>query len=90
MHDIPEELLRETLMRLLEQRGELASLCPSEVARAVSPGQWRPLMPAVRALAAALAAEGVLEVTQRGLVVDPRRAVGPIRLRRARRRPGPA
>jgi hypothetical protein len=38
-------------------------------------------MPKVRALAAQLADAGRLVVTQRGIPVDVRKAVGPIRLR---------
>ena len=42
---------------------------------------FRPHMAAVRAAAAAMAARGELEVTQRGAVVEPATARGPIRLR---------
>ena len=68
---------------LLAARRPGASICPSEVARAVGGPAWRALLPAVRAAAARLAARGQLEVTQRGQVVDVAGAVGPVRLRRA-------
>ena len=55
------------------------SICPSEVARLLAE-DWRPLMPAVRAAAARLAAAGVLRVTQKGAAVDAMTARGPIRL----------
>jgi hypothetical protein len=55
------------------------------VARAIAPSAaWRPLMPAVRAAAAVLAARGRIEVTQRGCPVDAHSARGPIRLRLVR------
>ncbi|HEX8497791.1 MAG TPA: DUF3253 domain-containing protein [Actinomycetales bacterium] len=43
---------------------------------------WRRLMPAARAVAGRLAAEGTVEVTQRGEVVDVATARGPVRVRR--------
>ena len=60
-------------------RGPGRSICPSEVARALSP-DWRSLMEAVRDEARRLAAEGRIEITQRGARVDPASARGPIRL----------
>lgn len=65
--------------------------CPSEVARAVhiarggSGEAWQELVEPVRQTARRLAAEGELEFTQHGVVVDPSRAKGPVRLRPVRR-----
>ena len=64
-------------MALAERRGVGKSFCPSEAARALSAGNWHPLMPDVRRVAASLP----LEATQRGRPVDPRTAKEPIRLR---------
>ncbi len=58
-----------------------ATACPSEVARALDPEDWRALMDPVRAVAARLSALGELEVTRGGAPVDPATARGPIRLR---------
>ena len=44
--------------------------------------QWRELMEPTRAAARRLVVEGRIEMVQRGAVVDPSRAKGPIRLRR--------
>lgn len=66
-----------TILRLLAARS--GTICPSEVARAIAPDAWRPLMDAVRAAAVALAARGAIVVTQRGRPVDPATATGPIR-----------
>ena len=75
--------LEAAIFTLLAQRQPGASICPSDAARAVYPAayQWRDAMPVVRALAAQLAAQGQLVVTQGGKVVDIDTAKGPIRLR---------
>ncbi|UTI66485.1 DUF3253 domain-containing protein [Paraconexibacter antarcticus] len=77
--------IRATIDRLLDARGEGKTICPSDAARAIAPDdeeRWRGLMDDVRRVAFALADDGAIEVTQRGEVVDGRRARGPIRLRR--------
>jgi hypothetical protein len=56
------------------------TICPSDAARALD-ADFRPLMEPVRRVARAMVARGALEITQRGQVVDPERARGPIRLR---------
>ena len=74
--------LRAAILELLARRDPGKTICPSEAARAVAGDQpFRPLMDATRAAAGELVAEGVLEVTQRGEVVDLTSAHGPIRLR---------
>lgn len=84
------ELDRRIETELRARLGRLASgatLCPSEVARAVdgtdSEG-WRELMEPTRQAGRRLVAAGLAEITQRGHVVDPSTARGPIRIRRAR------
>jgi Protein of unknown function (DUF3253) len=73
---------RATILDLLARRDAGKTICPSDAARAMGgDGGFRPLMPVVREAAAQLVAEGELEVTQRGRVVDPGSARGPIRLR---------
>lgn len=76
--------LEDELRRLLAQRPRSASVCPSEVARAVAPDGWRDLTEPARAAARRLVASGEAEITQSGRVVDPSTARGPIRIRRAR------
>lgn len=79
-----------TLVALLRGRDPRASICPSDVARALSDDEptWRALMPAVRAVAAALADERCIVITQkdRQLTVE-EMGNGPIRLRRGPRFP---
>ncbi|MGV3661774.1 MAG: DUF3253 domain-containing protein [Prosthecobacter sp.] len=73
--------IRRTLLALAAEREAEATFCPSEAARRLS-AQWRPLMPQIRTVAAALIQEGHLVCTQRGEKVDPLVARGPIRLAR--------
>lgn len=79
--DPDSDRIRTTLLALVAQRGPTKTLCPSEVARALSAEGWRELMPAVRQVGCALAATGHIVVTQRGQVVDPKTVTGPIRYR---------
>jgi hypothetical protein len=73
---------RRAILDLLERRAPEATICPSEAARALGGDDgFRPFMQLVRAAAAQLAAEGVVDVTQRGRAVAPDAARGPIRLR---------
>lgn len=80
-----DDVIAAAILEMAAARGPDKSICPSEVARAVATGgseaAWRAIMPAVRGVAAALADEGRIVVTQRGVVVDARSAVGPIRLK---------
>ncbi|MDW8247460.1 MAG: DUF3253 domain-containing protein [Sandaracinaceae bacterium] len=80
-----EEAIARTILRLLAKRKEGASICPSEVARAVAGGEcqnaWRSLMGCTRAVATRLAREGIVEITQKGIRVDPEKVQGPIRIR---------
>lgn len=69
------------ILALLAGRRPGASICPSEAARLLG-GDWRARMPEVRAAAAALAARGLVAVTQGGRPVDAAMARGPVRLRR--------
>ncbi|PQP26312.1 DUF3253 domain-containing protein [Rhodococcus opacus] len=81
---VSDRELEERIRALLDARADSASICPSDVARAVAPDDWRPLMEPVREAARRLADAGEVEVTQKGAVVDPRSARGPIRIRWAR------
>ncbi len=69
-----DEAIAAALMGLARARAG-RSICPSEAARALM-ADWRPLMPAIRRVAATLP----LVATQGGVPVDPLRARGPIRL----------
>ncbi|MER6038521.1 MULTISPECIES: DUF3253 domain-containing protein [unclassified Streptomyces] len=80
--------LEDAVLDLLDRRRPGASVCPSDVARAVHRSDddgWRELMEPVRRAAARLAARGEVEITQHGAPVDPARARGPVRIRRPSR-----
>ncbi len=72
---------REILAQL-DARGAGKTICPSEVARALFPDDWRTQMERVRAAARRLVARDALVIRQRGQIVDPSRARGAIRLGR--------
>lgn len=67
------------ILALAHERGPGRTLCPSEAARRLAE-DWRPLMAQVRRVAAGLAAEGRVRVTQKGRAVAAETARGPIRL----------
>lgn len=75
--------LEESIRELLAARAAQATICPSEAARAVGGEQWRELMEPARRAARRLVEAGEVQITQRGVVVDPSSALGPIRIRRA-------
>ncbi len=79
--------LERAILELLERRGQAATICPSDAARAVYEGDdqgWRGLMEPARRAARRLVTAGEVEITQGGFPVEPAKARGPIRIRRAR------
>ena len=86
-HDLDAIDIAAAIDELLGRRAEGATVCPSEVARALAgdDGPWRALMPEVRSVAGAMARQGRLAVTRGGEAVDAEAGGGPIRLGRPRR-----
>ena len=76
--------LERAILGLLGERAGDASICPSEAARRVDAEGWRDLMEPARMAARRLTAAGRVEITQKGRVVDPSAARGPVRVRLAR------
>src|ERR1700759_540620 len=70
----------EACIRALLEKRAPSSICPSDVARALAPDDFRPLMPRVRSAAARLVRRGEVLVTQKGEAVDVVTARGPIRI----------
>lgn len=77
-----DEALEQAILQLLTQRARGSTICPSEAARKVSPEGWRELMEPARQAARRLVSQGTVEITQKGKVVDPSTAKGPIRIRK--------
>jgi hypothetical protein len=79
-----DQAIADTMLALLASRAPSASICPSDVARALSSdeGVWRAKMPAIRRVAAQLAANGQVKVTRGPTEVDALSKGGPIRIRR--------
>lgn len=80
-----DQELQDAIVDLLDHRKGGATICPSEAARRVDPDGWRELMEPARRAARRLVADGEVEITQGGHVVDPSTAKGAIRVRRALR-----
>jgi hypothetical protein len=75
--------LETSMLSLIAERGPEKTICPSDVARAVSgghPDQWGPLMQPIRKVAVRLAGEGRLVVYRKGKPVDPANFKGVYRL----------
>ena len=68
------------ILRLTALRGPEKSICPTDVARALAPENWRPWLTPVRQAAASLAGEGRLRILRKGKAVAPDEMRGVIRL----------
>ncbi len=77
--------LEAAILELLAERGRDKTICPSEAAKLVggkdARRDWEGLMEPARAAARRLVAAGKIVITQKGQVVEPSTAKGPIRLR---------
>jgi Protein of unknown function (DUF3253) len=80
---IDEAMIAKTLLALCVARSANdATICPSDVARSLSPNDWRALMNDVRTMGLQLARNGAIEITQRGVIRDPNAEIrGAIRYR---------
>jgi len=75
--------LEQLIVELLAHRAPAETMCPSEVAKAASPDEWRILMPAVRSAACRLAATRTIQITQGGRELSAESTWrGPVRLGR--------
>ncbi len=80
-----DRALETAILSLLAERGRDKTICPSEAAKLVGGDanrrDWESLMEPARAAARRLVAAQKIVITQRGQIVDPSTAKGPIRLR---------
>ncbi len=72
--------LRNQILLLVEERGLGKTICPSEVARATRPDDWRPLLKKVRQAAILLADEGQISIYRKGKPIPTDQVRGVIRL----------
>lgn len=72
--------IREQILALVEERGVGKTICPSEVARAVRPDDWRPLMKKVRQAAICLADDAQISIYRKGKPIPTDQVRGVIRL----------
>lgn len=72
---------RDVTLALLASRSPDATICPSEVARALAPGaDWRQVMPMVHLAIDRLCNEGAVRLSWKGQPLETR--VGPYRIGR--------
>ncbi len=72
--------IRDQILVLVEERGSGKTICPSEVARATRPDNWRPLMKKVRQAAIRLADDGHISIFRKGKPIPTDQVRGVIRL----------
>lgn len=72
---------KATALSLLASRARDATICPSEVARAIAPA-WRDAMPAVHAAIDELLRDGLVQLSWKGRPLEERS--GPYRIGRLR------
>ncbi|APZ98465.1 hypothetical protein BWQ93_08145 [Sphingopyxis sp. QXT-31] len=78
------ENAQNAILALLADRSADASICPSEVARAISTDDdWRASMPTVHTAIDALLQEGIIQLSWKGRCLEKR--TGPYRISRLRR-----
>lgn len=71
-------------LTLLASRSPDATVCPSEVARAIAPGNgWRDAMPSVHVAVDGLVAQGAVQLSWKGKALQKR--AGPYRIGRGAR-----
>lgn len=75
------KIISAKILEIARQRGPSKTFCPSEVARALFPSNWRSKMEAVRISAFQLAGKGKVRILQGGAEVpEPEQVKGPIRI----------
>ena len=81
MSALRDSALRSAVLKLLSERDPGKTICPSEAARHAFPDGWRDHMEATRQVAISMATEGLIDICQRGRVIDLAREIkGPVRL----------
>ncbi len=74
------EVLRTAILDLCNRR-KGKSFCPSEVVRQMFPEDWELFMSNIRAVMMEMYQEGLIQVTQKGIPIDPsQNPKGPVRI----------
>ena len=81
--EISSKEIQETTQRLLQKVGYEATICPYEVARAISSKGWKVVMPNIHTALKEMALAGEVHLTQGGQVVDPLLRRGVYRIRQS-------
>lgn len=81
MPDKQSLTISQTILSMATQRGADKTICPSEVARAMFPANWRNHMDDIREVAIDLQQQGKVTITQKGEPVDVNYIKGPIRIK---------
>lgn len=79
---VSREAIEAEILARIAAAAPGASITPSDVAEALAPEDWRPLLGPVRLAAARLAEAGQLEILRKGKPVPAEAMRGVIRLRR--------
>ncbi|WP_421943116.1 DUF3253 domain-containing protein [Pedobacter sp.] len=74
-------MISETILAFARQRGKDKTTCPSEIARALFPDNWRKYMKQVRDEAIKLHNKREVVIMQKGKVIDVQHIKGPVRIK---------
>jgi hypothetical protein len=78
---MPDKLFSQTILTMAAERAPDKTVCPSEIARALFPANWRSHMQEIRDAAIELQKDGKVTITQKGEPVDINQINGPIRIK---------
>ncbi|TWR25888.1 DUF3253 domain-containing protein [Mucilaginibacter pallidiroseus] len=74
-------IIEKKTLSMAKERGAEKSTCPSEIARALFPDDWRKHMDDVRKVAVEMHKSGQVVITQKGEPIDVDNIKGPIRIK---------
>ncbi len=80
---LSDRALEDAILRLVDERGLDASICPSEAARSAAAGtglEWHTLLLSIRRAAVRLALEGYVVILRKGKPADPQTFRGVYRI----------
>ncbi|MEO3407645.1 DUF3253 domain-containing protein [Mucilaginibacter sp. CAU 1740] len=72
--------IRQAILDQALSRGVSKTTCPSEIARALFPHDWRSYMEEIRTVALQMHKNGQIVITRKGVAIDNGPIKGPIRI----------